>query len=119
MAEPDAQIDFRSSTIWRREAKSKLMKYNWPGNVRELQHIMERAAILSNNLVLRPEDLLLPSDRVKEQKETELEELNLEKLERRAIEKAVRLSNGNLTYAAELLGITRFALYRKMNKLNL
>lgn len=102
-----------------REAKSKLMKYNWPGNVRELQHIMERAAILSNNLVLRPEDLLLPSDRVKEQKETELEELNLEKLERRAIEKAVRLSNGNLTYAAELLGITRFTLYRKMNKLNL
>ena len=102
-----------------REAKSKLMKYNWLGNVRELQHIMERAAILSHNQILRPEDLQFSSDQGITQKETEFEELNLEKLEKQAIEKAVRRSNGNLSYAAELLGITRFALYRKMNKLNL
>lgn len=102
-----------------REAKSKLMKYNWPGNVRELQHIMERAAILSHNQILRPEDLQFSSDQGITQKETEFEELNLEKLEKQAIEEAVRRSNGNLSFAAELLGITRFALYRKMNKLNL
>ena len=102
-----------------REAKSKLMKYNWPGNVRELQHIMERAAILSHNQILRPEDLQFSSDQGITQKETEFEELNLEKLEKQAIEKAVRRSNGNLSFAAELLGITRFALYRKINKLNL
>ncbi len=101
------------------EAKSKLMKYNWPGNVRELQHIMERAAILSHNQILRPEDLQFSSDQGITQKETEFEELNLEKLEKQAIEKAVRRSNGNLSFAAELLGITRFALYRKINKLNL
>ena len=102
-----------------REAKSKLMKYNWPGNVRELQHIMERAAILSHNQILRPEDLQFSSDQGITQKETEFEELNLEKLEKQAIEEAVRRSNGNLSFAAELLGITRFALYRKINKLNL
>ena len=102
-----------------REAKSKLMKYNWPGNVRELQHIMERAAILSHNQILRPEDLQFSSDQGITQKETEVEELNLEKLEKQAIEEAVRRSNGNLSFAAELLGITRFALYRKINKLNL
>ena len=101
------------------EAKSKLMKYNWPGNVRELQHIMERAAILSHNQILRPEDLQFSSDQGITQKETEFEELNLEKLEKQAIEEAVRRSNGNLSFAAELLGITRFALYRKINKLNL
>ena len=46
-------------------------------------------------------------------------ELNLEQLERQAIERAMRLSNGNMTRAAEYLGITRFALYRKIEKLGL
>ncbi|MEG2856358.1 helix-turn-helix domain-containing protein, partial [Bacteroides sp.] len=47
------------------------------------------------------------------------EPLNLEQLERKAIEKALRLSRGNMTQAAEFLGITRFALYRKLEKLGL
>ena len=45
--------------------------------------------------------------------------LNLEELERNAIKRAVSMSNGNLTQAAELLGITRFALYRKIDKLGI
>ncbi len=102
-----------------REARNKLLRYAWPGNVRELQHVLERAAILSPNQVLRPEDLALPSDRKETPAETDIEELNLERLERRAIEKALRLAGGNLTLAAEMLGITRFALYRKMSRLNL
>ena len=49
----------------------------------------------------------------------EEEVLNLEQLERQAVEKAMRLSEGNMTRAAEYLGITRFALYRKIEKLGL
>lgn len=100
-----------------REAKNKLQEYNWPGNVRELQHAMERAIILSDKLMLQPESFLLkpPTERQK----NESEELNLETLERSAIEKALQRCSGNLSRAAELLGITRYALYRKIEKLEL
>lgn len=101
-----------------REAKNKLLKYSWPGNVRELQHTLERAVILSENLLLRPSDFFFPSA-ANEVHEEAGEELNLEKLERKAVEKALRASNGNMSRAAELLGITRFALYRKIEKLGL
>lgn len=101
-----------------REAKNKLLKYNWPGNVRELQHTLERAVILSDSNLLRPNDFLFPTATPGSEEE-ETQELNLEKLERKAIEQALRTSNGNISRAAELLGITRFALYRKMEKLDL
>lgn len=101
-----------------REAKNKLLKYNWPGNVRELQHTLERAVILSDSNLLRPNDFLFPTATAGTEEE-ETQELNLEKLERKAIEQALRTSNGNISRAAELLGITRFALYRKMEKLDL
>lgn len=94
------------------------MKYTWPGNVRELQHTLERAVILSDNNLLRPNDFLFPTPTERNEEE-ETQELNLEKLERKAIEQALRASNGNMSRAAELLGITRFALYRKMEKLDL
>ena len=101
-----------------REAKAKLMKYAWPGNVRELQHTLERAVILSEHSMLRPDDFLFPSARSEKSEETD-EELNLEKLERRTVERALRISGGNMSRAAELLGITRFTLYRKLEKLGL
>ena len=101
-----------------RETKNKLLKYNWPGNVRELQHTLERAVILSDSNLLRPNDFLFPTATAGSEEE-ETQELNLEKLERKAIEQALRTSNGNISRAAELLGITRFALYRKMEKLDL
>ena len=97
-----------------REAKQKLLRYAWPGNVRELQHAIERAVILSDNTTLKASDFML---RPQPEKTSELEEiLNLEQLERTAIERAMKISNGNVSRAAELLGITRFALYRKLNK---
>ena len=101
-----------------REAKNKLLRYAWPGNVRELQHTMERAVILGDGSLLRPENFVFqatPPRRRKEEQET----LNLEELERQAVERAMRLSEGNMTRAAEYLGITRFALYRKLEKLGL
>ena len=100
-----------------RETKQKLMRYPWPGNVRELQHAMERAVILSQSALLRPNDFMLTPQ---SEKKNELDEvLNLEELELRAIKKALKRCAGNVSEAAELLGITRYALYRKMSKNNL
>ena len=96
------------------EAKAKLMRYAWPGNVRELQHAVERAVILSEHSTLGPQLFTLrpaPAPRKAEQRT-----LNLEKLEREAIAEAVRVAEGNVNQAAELLGITRYALYRKIEK---
>ncbi|MBQ5839251.1 MAG: sigma-54-dependent Fis family transcriptional regulator, partial [Bacteroidaceae bacterium] len=94
------------------EDNKKLLTYNWPGNVRELQHLMERRAIDA--------EYPLPANETEEIEEAAMVEelpLNLEELERQAIMKAVRQSDGNLTQAALLLGISRFTLYRKLEKL--
>ncbi len=93
-------------------ALRKLNAYPWPGNVRELQHAMERAVILSNGYVLNSDDFLLTP--ISSRKKTEM--LNLEALEKKAIEQALKQSDGNLNQAANLLGISRFALYRKIEK---
>ena len=99
-------------------AKQKLLKHTWPGNVRELQHCIERAIVLSDKTELAAEDIRLEdSVVVSGTSSVNIDSLNLQTLEREAIKRAISLSNGNLTQAAELLGITRFALYRKIDKL--
>jgi len=100
-----------------REAKQKLMRYPWPGNVRELQHAIERAVILSQFPWLRPDDFMLTPQ--PEKKGPLDETLNLEELELKAIKLAMKKAVGNVSSAAELLGITRYALYRKLEKLKL
>lgn len=100
-----------------RESKQKLMKYHWPGNVRELQHAIERAVILSDTPWLKPESFMLHPQPAR--KSLLDETLNLEELEYKAIERAMKRSFGNVSQAAELLGITRYALYRKLEKLKL
>lgn len=102
-----------------REAREKLLKYTWPGNVRELQHTMERAVLLNDGTMIRPENFLFqPTVSRTATPENDMP-LNLEQLERHAIERAMKLSAGNMTKAAEYLGITRFALYRKIEKFKL
>jgi len=97
-----------------REAKQKLMKYTWPGNVRELQHAIERAVILAKNIWLKPNDFMLTPQ---PEKKNEVDEIfNLEELEIHAIKRALKRCAGNVSSAAELLGITRYALYRKIEK---
>ena len=78
---------------------------------------LERAVILGDGSLLRPDNFLFQASSPRLKKEEEI--LNLEQLERQAVEKAMRLSEGNMTRAAEYLGITRFALYRKIEKLGL
>ncbi|MCK9310258.1 MAG: sigma-54 dependent transcriptional regulator [Candidatus Cloacimonetes bacterium] len=92
--------------------QKKLREYSWPGNVRELQHAMERAVILSSGYTLYADDFLLTP--ITQGKRTE--SLNLEELENNAIDQALKQTDGNITRAADLLGISRFALYRKIDK---
>ncbi len=101
-----------------REAQEKLLKYPWPGNVRELQHAMERAIIMHDKLAMlgRDDFMLTPARRPSAARE---ETLNLEEVERETVKKALKLSSGNMSRAAESLGITRYALYRKIEKLGL
>lgn len=112
-------------------AKQKLLKHTWPGNVRELQHCIERAIVLGDKTELAAEDIRLEDSVVASgtsasnsatgsaSGSVNIDSLNLQTLEREAIKRAISLSNGNLTQAAELLGITRFALYRKIDKLGI
>lgn len=106
-------------------AKKKLMQHTWPGNVRELQHCIERSIVLNDKLELSAEDIRLETSSIASASSLTIggienvESLNLQTLEREAIKRAISLSNGNLTQAAEMLGITRFALYRKIEKLGI
>ena len=104
------------------DARTKLLNHSWPGNVRELQHCIERSLVLSNTPLLSASDIQIThsSQSVNNTDTSDSQmSLNLEELERNAIKRAVAMSNGNLTQAAELLGITRFALYRKIDKLGI
>ena len=101
-------------TSFTRDTQQKLLQYNWPGNVRELQHAVERAVILAPGKLLEPDNFML---RPPYSSTTgDLETLNLMELEQKAIEKAMKKCEGNISRAAEMLGITRFALYRKLEK---
>lgn len=100
-----------------RDTQQKLLGYNWPGNVRELQHAVERAVILTSGNILQPDNFMLRPPR--SNAGHEYETLNLMELEQQAIEKAMKKCDGNISRAADLLGITRFALYRKLEKYNL
>jgi len=96
------------------DAKNKLEYYNWPGNVRELQNAVERAVILSSGNTLNSIDFIFQPHESK--RKNEVETFNLEQIEKETIEKALTRSHGNINKAAELLGITRFSLYRKIKK---
>lgn len=100
-----------------RNLMDKLLRHQWSGNVRELQHVIERAVVLATGDILDADDVMFPKAYTKSHDEGET--LNLGVLEKEAIIKALERSDGNLSQAAELLGITRFALYRKIEKLKL
>jgi DNA-binding NtrC family response regulator len=92
-------------------AVMKLNAYSWPGNVRELQHVVERAVIMSNNVIMKSEDFLLEQKNWKKMQPSTLEEM-----ERTMIEASLERNQGNLTKAASQLGITRQTLYNKIKR---
>ncbi len=98
------------------EALNKLKKYPWPGNVRELQHSIERAVIMADSNQLQESDFLFNR---RGNESSSLDTLNLDEVEKSAVVKAIQLHGGNISKAAEELGLTRASLYRRMEKYGL
>jgi two-component system, NtrC family, response regulator HydG len=94
-------------------AFTKLKKYAWPGNVRELQHAIERAVIMADSPTLQESDFLFSR---KGNESAASDTLNLDEVERAAVVKAIQLHSGNISKAADELGLTRASLYRRMEK---
>ena len=98
-------------------AMSRMHKHPWPGNIRELQHAIERAVILSNSSVLQPEDFNFNTTTGKDSEQPlNLDQFNLDEVEKLLIRKVLKKYNGNITQAASELGLTRSSLYRRLEK---
>jgi two-component system response regulator HydG len=93
----------------------RLQKYLWPGNVRELQHAIERAVIMSDSSTLTPEDFFFLTNN-QQAEDINVENYNLESVEKSVIQKAINKHNGNISKAAKELGLTRASLYRRLEK---
>ena len=99
---------------------SKLKQHEFPGNVRELQYVLERAVIMADGTELTTDDLVFSSIEQPEKKTTlESGSLNLDELEKNAILKVLEKHRGNVSKSAKELGITRAALYRRLEKYEL
>jgi len=100
------------------QALEALRAYSWPGNVRELDHVVERAVLMSSGNVVTAMDLALQTSPAA-QFSARLEEMSLEDAERLLIKKALARFEGNANRAAEALGLSRSALYRRLQKYGL
>ena len=96
----------------------KLEKYSWPGNVRELQHCMERAVILAESRMLQPEDFFFPAAQA-DDAGVVFDNYNLEAVEKLVIRRVIDKYKGNISQAADELGLTRASLYRRLEKYGL
>jgi DNA-binding NtrC family response regulator len=97
-------------------AQEKLMRYHYPGNVRELQYAIERAIIMADSSTLGANDLLFSPIENASEDDEEIVNTNLGSVEKNTILKVIEKNNGNISKAAKELGITRTALYRRLNK---
>jgi DNA-binding NtrC family response regulator len=94
------------------EAVRAMAEHRWPGNVRELEHVVERALLLAGEAVVTPADLNLQAARGNG--ETHLEQMTLEEVERHLIQRALTRCGGQISGAAKALGLSRSALYRRL-----
>ncbi len=90
-------------------ARKRLLEYNWPGNVRQLRNIIDSAVVLATGDEIQATDLTLH-----ESKTEVFDTLNIEQWEKRLIQEAMRRTRGSIPEAAELLGISRATMYRKL-----
>jgi len=97
-------------------ALQALLDHPWPGNVRELDHAVERAVLLAQGDQVRTSDLGLRSTR---DGAARLEDMSLEQVEHSLIQKALDRHQGNVSQAAVALGLSRSALYRRLQKYGL
>src|SRR5689334_13294348 len=99
------------------EALLRLMEYAWPGNVRELDHTIERAVIMCRSDKIETSDLGLQSSG--KSRSINIEDMSLEEAESLLVSKALARYNGNVSQAAEVLGLSRGTFYRRMEKYGL
>lgn len=97
-------------------ALQTVLSYSWPGNVRELEHTMERAVLMARGSRIGTAELGLTGHRSASQV---LEEMSLEEVEAIMTRKALARAQGNVSHAAEALGLSRGALYRRIEKYGL
>ncbi len=98
-------------------ALQAMMQYSWPGNVRELEHTLERAVLMCQTGEIQASDLGLNVQQ--RQQGQNLEELSIEEVEGILVRKALQRFHGNVSQAAEALGLSRGALYRRMERYGL
>jgi DNA-binding NtrC family response regulator len=93
-----------------------IIKHGWPGNVRELDHAIERAVLMASGAALAPRDLGLQSSKEASRR---LEDMSLEEVEGFLIQRTLAQCDGNVSRAAEKLGLSRSALYRRLQRFGL
>jgi DNA-binding NtrC family response regulator len=113
--ERHAQRHRRPVSMFTDPALSALRRYAWPGNVRELSHVVERAVLMTRGEAVVPADLRLDEAPVS----MEHKPMTMEAIEQEAIRGALARYDGNVVGAAEELGMSRSALYRRMEKFGL
>ena len=96
-----------------------LKNYNWPGNIRELQHAIERAVIMNENGILQASDFPLGVSEPAAGDDIHFDDYNLQRVEKTVIRKAIEKHHGNISHTARELGLTRSALYRRLEKYGL
>ncbi len=97
-------------------AMQQMLQYPWPGNVRELEHTVERAVLLCRGEEIEPSNLAVASAR---SSSPSFENMSIDDVEALLIRKVLRRCNGNISQAAEALGLSRAALYRRIEKYGL
>ena len=97
------------------QAMQALLCHSWPGNVRELDHAVERAVLMSAGDQIRLADLALRAGSGKDG-QSRIEEMSLEEVEGLLIRKALARFGGNVSQAAQALGLSRSALYRRLQR---
>ncbi len=107
---------FKTDTSLSSKALEKLKAYHFPGNVRELQYTIERAVIMSESSEIKAEDLFFSPIENTKSDSVVPQDVNLNQLEKRTILSVIEKNSGNISKAAKELGITRTALYRRLNK---
>lgn len=105
----------KSSLKLNQKAEQTLLNYHWPGNVRELQHVIERAVIMSDGLEIGTADLQLNPQKFGGSSIIQTD-MALEEMEKLMVQKAIDKHKGNISRAATALGLTRAALYRRIEK---
>ena len=108
---------YRKSIIgFEQNAMQSMQEHNWQGNVRELNHVVERAVLMTVTNSIRVSDLALRPSHVPAGR---LEDMSLEEVEEFLVKKALARFDGNVSHAASALGLSRSALYRRLQRFGL